>query len=168
MVSVMVNKLAYKPSVKDIMDKYYKMFSDKNQTEAKKKEFSNSPDSPDEEENTLFKCTVSGFMLYTSGLEVVFPLKKWSCRRWVWMDIGQVITEPGGSNDDNFFLCISEVMERELQERCFNQKISNSRLVQTVTNRSLCQKISEKISWTSTIRYHGQVLRTVEKVFFVY
>jgi hypothetical protein len=47
MVSIMVNKITYKPSVKDIMDKYYKMFRDKNQTEAKKKDFSNSPDSPD-------------------------------------------------------------------------------------------------------------------------
>ena len=27
-----------------------------------------------------------GFMLYTSGVEVVFPLKLWNCRRWVWMD----------------------------------------------------------------------------------
>jgi hypothetical protein len=26
MVSIMVNKLAYKPSVKDTMDKYYEMF----------------------------------------------------------------------------------------------------------------------------------------------
>ncbi len=32
MVSIMVNKLAYKPSVKDIMDKYYEMFPDKNQS----------------------------------------------------------------------------------------------------------------------------------------
>ncbi len=47
MVSIMVNKLAYKPSVKDIMDKYYEMFRGKNQSEAKKKEFFNSPDSPD-------------------------------------------------------------------------------------------------------------------------
>jgi hypothetical protein len=42
MVSIMV-KLAYKPSVKDIMDKYYEMFRDKS---ANKKDFFNSPDSP--------------------------------------------------------------------------------------------------------------------------
>ena len=30
MVSIMVNKLVYKPSVKDIMDKYYEMFGGKN------------------------------------------------------------------------------------------------------------------------------------------
>jgi hypothetical protein len=45
MVSIMVNKLAYKPSVKDIMDKYYEMFRGKNS--ANKKDFFNSPDSPD-------------------------------------------------------------------------------------------------------------------------
>ena len=43
MVSIMVNKLAYKPSVKDIMDKYYEMFRDKS---TNKKDFFNSPDSP--------------------------------------------------------------------------------------------------------------------------
>jgi hypothetical protein len=30
MVSIMVNKLAYKPSVEDIMDKYYELFRCKN------------------------------------------------------------------------------------------------------------------------------------------
>ena len=45
MVSIMVNKLAYKPSVKDIMDKYYEMFRDKNS--ANKKDLFNSPDTPD-------------------------------------------------------------------------------------------------------------------------
>jgi len=45
MVSMMVNKLAYKPSVKDIMDKYYEMFRGKNS--ANKKDFFNSPDSTD-------------------------------------------------------------------------------------------------------------------------
>ena len=30
MVSIMINNLVYKPSVKDIMDKYYEMFRDKN------------------------------------------------------------------------------------------------------------------------------------------
>ena len=44
MVSIMVNKLAYKPSVKDIIDKYYEMFRDKS---ANKKDFFNSPDSPE-------------------------------------------------------------------------------------------------------------------------
>jgi hypothetical protein len=41
MVSIMVNKLVYKPSVKDIMEKYYEKNS------ANKKDFLNSPDSPD-------------------------------------------------------------------------------------------------------------------------
>ena len=45
MVSIMVNKLVYKPSVKDIMDKYYEMFRGKNS--ANKKDFFNSPDNPD-------------------------------------------------------------------------------------------------------------------------
>jgi hypothetical protein len=45
MVSIMVNKLPYKPSVKDIMDKYYEMFRDKNS--ANKEDFFNSPDSPE-------------------------------------------------------------------------------------------------------------------------
>ena len=45
MVSIMVNKLAYKPSVKDIMDKYYEMYRDKNSTN--KQDFFTSPDSPD-------------------------------------------------------------------------------------------------------------------------
>jgi hypothetical protein len=44
MVSIMVNKLAYKPSVKDIMDKYYEMFRGKS---TNKKDFFNSPDSPE-------------------------------------------------------------------------------------------------------------------------
>jgi hypothetical protein len=30
MVSIMINKNTYNPSVKDIMDKYYEMFRDKN------------------------------------------------------------------------------------------------------------------------------------------
>jgi hypothetical protein len=41
----MVNKFAYKTSVKDIMDKYYVMFRGKNG--AKKKDLFNSPDRPD-------------------------------------------------------------------------------------------------------------------------
>ena len=45
MVSIMVNKLEYKPSVKDIMDKYYEMFRGKNS--ANKKDLFNSPDSPE-------------------------------------------------------------------------------------------------------------------------
>lgn len=45
MVSIMVNKLTYKVSVKDIMNKYYEMFRVKNS--ANKKDFFNSPDSPD-------------------------------------------------------------------------------------------------------------------------
>ena len=45
MVSIMVNKLAYKPSVKDFMDKYYEMFRGKDS--ANKKDFFNSPDSPE-------------------------------------------------------------------------------------------------------------------------
>ena len=45
MVSIMVNKITYKPSVKDIMDKYYEMFCDKNSSN--KKDFFNSPDSTD-------------------------------------------------------------------------------------------------------------------------
>ena len=45
MVSIMVNKLTYKLSVKDIMDKYYEMFRDKNS--ANKKDFFNSPDIPE-------------------------------------------------------------------------------------------------------------------------
>ena len=43
----MVNKLAYRPSVKDIMYKYYEMFRGKNHSEENKKDFFNSPDSPD-------------------------------------------------------------------------------------------------------------------------
>ena len=42
MVSIMVNKLTYKPSVKDIMDKYYEMFRGKNS--ANIEDFFNSPD----------------------------------------------------------------------------------------------------------------------------
>jgi hypothetical protein len=45
MVSIMVNKLAYKTSVKDIMDKYYEMFRGKDS--ANKKDLFNSPDSPE-------------------------------------------------------------------------------------------------------------------------
>ena len=44
MVSVMVNKFTHKPSVKDIMDKYYEMFPDNNQSLHKeKKTFSTVP-----------------------------------------------------------------------------------------------------------------------------
>ena len=45
MVSIMVNKLVYKPSVKDIKDKYYEMFRGKNS--ANKKDPFNSLDSTD-------------------------------------------------------------------------------------------------------------------------
>jgi hypothetical protein len=45
MVSIMVNKLAYKLSLKDILDKFYEMFRGKNQ--ANKIDFFNSPDRPD-------------------------------------------------------------------------------------------------------------------------
>ncbi len=51
MVSIMVNKLAYKLSVKDIMDsldKYYEMFRGKKSLH--KKDFFNSPDSPEHSE----------------------------------------------------------------------------------------------------------------------
>ena len=41
MVSIMVNKLTYKPSVRDIMDKYYEKNS------SNKKDFFNSPDNPE-------------------------------------------------------------------------------------------------------------------------
>jgi hypothetical protein len=44
MVSIMVNKLAYKFSVKNIMDKYYEMFRSKS---VNQKDFFNSPDSPE-------------------------------------------------------------------------------------------------------------------------
>ena len=44
MVSIMVNKLAYNPSVKDIMDKYCDMFRDKNRQT--KKTFSTVPTDP--------------------------------------------------------------------------------------------------------------------------
>ena len=47
MVSIMVNKLAYKPSVKDIMEKYYEMFRGKNQSDEMKKDLLNSPNIPD-------------------------------------------------------------------------------------------------------------------------
>ena len=36
MVSIMVNEFAYKPSVKDIMDKYYEMFRGKNSSNKKR------------------------------------------------------------------------------------------------------------------------------------
>jgi hypothetical protein len=39
-----------------------------------------------EEDNSLYKCTVREFMRCTSGIQVVHPLKQWSCRRWAWMD----------------------------------------------------------------------------------
>ncbi len=45
MVSIMVNKLVYKSSVKDVMDKYYEMFRGKNSVN--KKDFFNSPDRPE-------------------------------------------------------------------------------------------------------------------------
>ncbi len=45
MVSIMVNNITYKPSAKDIMDKYYEIFRGKNS--ANKKDFFNSPDSPE-------------------------------------------------------------------------------------------------------------------------
>jgi hypothetical protein len=48
MVLIMFNKLAYKPSVKDIMDKYYEMFRGKNS--ANREEFFISPESPEHSE----------------------------------------------------------------------------------------------------------------------
>ncbi len=42
LVSIMINKHVYKSSVKDIMDKYYEMFRDKNR--GKKSDFFNRPD----------------------------------------------------------------------------------------------------------------------------
>ena len=42
MVSIMINKDTYNPSVKDIMDKYYEMFSGKNR--GNKADFFNSPE----------------------------------------------------------------------------------------------------------------------------
>jgi len=35
----------------------------------------------------------SGFMFYTSSLEVVLPLKQWISRRWVWMDKTGILNE---------------------------------------------------------------------------
>ena len=45
MVSIIVNKHEYKPSVKDIMDKYYEMYCVKN--EGRNEDLFSSPDSPD-------------------------------------------------------------------------------------------------------------------------
>jgi hypothetical protein len=45
MVSIIVNKHAYKPPLHDIMEKYYELFRGENQ--ANKKDFFNSSDSPD-------------------------------------------------------------------------------------------------------------------------
>jgi hypothetical protein len=42
MVSIMINKHEYKSSVKDIMDKYYEMFRDKNR--GNKSDFFNRPE----------------------------------------------------------------------------------------------------------------------------
>ena len=42
MVSIMINKDAYKPSVKDIIDKYYEMFRGKNR--GNKADFFNRPE----------------------------------------------------------------------------------------------------------------------------
>ena len=42
MVSIMINKHVYKPSVKDIMDKYYEMFRGKNR--GNKADFFNRPE----------------------------------------------------------------------------------------------------------------------------
>ena len=42
MVSIMINKHTYKPSVKDIMGKYYEMFRGKNR--GNKSDFFNSPE----------------------------------------------------------------------------------------------------------------------------
>jgi hypothetical protein len=42
MVSIMINKHAHKPSVKDIMDKYYEMFRGKNR--GNKTDFFNRPE----------------------------------------------------------------------------------------------------------------------------
>ena len=42
-VSILVNKLAYKPPVKDIMDKYYEMFRGKNGANKKKNQQSRQP-----------------------------------------------------------------------------------------------------------------------------
>jgi len=42
MVSIMINKHEYKSSVKDIMDKYYEMFRDKNR--GNKTDFFNRPE----------------------------------------------------------------------------------------------------------------------------
>ena len=44
-VSIMLNKLEYKPSVKDIIDEYYDIFRCKNSGNTK--DFFNSPDNPD-------------------------------------------------------------------------------------------------------------------------
>ena len=39
-----------------------------------------------EEETLSLNVPRAGFMLCTSGLETVLPVKQWSSRRWVWMD----------------------------------------------------------------------------------
>jgi hypothetical protein len=49
MVSIMVNKIVYKHSVKDIMDKYYEVFRDKNS--ANKKDLFNSPDKQSDQDS---------------------------------------------------------------------------------------------------------------------
>ena len=51
MVSIMVNKNAYKPSLIDVMDMCYEMFCGKNQ--ANKTKLFNSPDSPDHSDQDL-------------------------------------------------------------------------------------------------------------------
>ena len=56
MVSIMVNKHVYKPSLKDIMDKYYEMFRGKNHTN--KTYFFNRTEESDADEWTRLRSWV--------------------------------------------------------------------------------------------------------------
>ncbi len=54
-----------------------------------------------EEANSLYLCTVRDYHALHSGMQVVHPLKQWSCRRWC-VD-GQGSRETGGSASDRIF-----------------------------------------------------------------
>ena len=80
----------------------------------------------DEEQNTLFKCNVRGF----------HDLNKWSGGGVPSQTMDLRSTEQRESAQlEDFIRVTREVMQRELQEWCFDRKMSNSRLVQAYMSK---------------------------------
>ena len=94
-------------------------------------------------------------MRSTSGMQVVHPLK-YLPESFKFKDRERSVEQMEVEELEDFIRLAREVMHQELQERCFDKKISNSRLVQVYMSKQCCmdtQKVLEKQHITAETLY---------------